>query len=148
MVNNSSAGPEPLLLDAEAGSVITLDASKSYDPDGDALSFKWFHYKDITATQWWMDAEVATVEFSDLEPKVPGKIVQAKLPPAERCAVDMFTGKAQKEGQVLHLILKVTDSGKPCMTTYKRIIVQILNPKLEGGRSNAVDSIADVQLGP
>ncbi|KAL4782334.1 hypothetical protein BJX76DRAFT_359043 [Aspergillus varians] len=39
IVNDSAAGPEPLFLEAEAGADITLDASKSYDPDGDHLSF-------------------------------------------------------------------------------------------------------------
>lgn len=144
IVNDSSAGPEPLFLTAEAGTEITLDASQSWDPDGDELTFSWFHYKDVTATQWWVDAEVATVEFVDVDKKASGKIVIAKLPPAEKCAVDMFTGKAQEKGQVMHLILEVKDNGTPSMTTYKRVVVQIINPRLEGGRATAAESIQDV----
>jgi hypothetical protein len=33
-----------LIVDAVEGKTITLDASKSYDPDGDGLSFKWSTY--------------------------------------------------------------------------------------------------------
>lgn len=146
IVNDSSAGPEPVFLTAEAGSDIILDASKSYDPDQDELTFTWFHYKDVTATQWWVDAEVATVRFSGVDGKVPGMIVKARMPPAEKCAVDMFTGKAQEKGQIMHLVLEVKDNGTPSMTTYKRVVVQIVNPGLEGGRATAADSIADVHL--
>ena len=53
---------DPLTLEAEVGATITLDASRSYDPDGDRLKFKWYQYKDVTATQWWVDAEVAMGE--------------------------------------------------------------------------------------
>jgi Protein of unknown function (DUF1593) len=63
---NGSIGPAPLFVDAEAGSVVVLDASESYDPDGDELTFLWSHYKDVTATQWWVDAEVMNVEFENL----------------------------------------------------------------------------------
>lgn len=146
VVNDSSAGPEPLLLEAEAGSDIILDASKTYDPDGDDLTFTWYHYKDVTATQWWVDAEVAAVEFASIDEQSVGTVVRARIPPAARCAVDMFTGKAQERGQTLHLILEVTDNGEPSMTTYKRVVVQTLNSRLEGGRAQAVDSIADVHL--
>lgn len=143
IVNGSTPGPEPVLLQAEAGSSIDLDASESYDPDGDELTFKWLHYKDVTASQWNVDAEVVTVEFVDLDPAKPGRRVRAQLPPPEKCAVDMFTGKAQSRGQVMHFVLEVSDSGTPSMTTYKRVVVQTTNKELKGGRK-AVESIAQV----
>ena len=144
VVNESTVGPEPLMLEAEAGTEITLNASQSYDPDGDELKFSWSHYRDVTATQWWVDAEVATIELEDLDTSSPGRKVKARLPPPEKCAVDMFTGKAKVKGQVFHLILQVTDNGSPSLTTYKRVVVQVMNRDLRGGREKAVDSIADV----
>ena len=143
IVNGSTPGPEPVFLEAEAGTSINLDASESYDPDGDELTFRWFHYKDVTASQWNVDAEVVTVEFVDLEPAKTGRRVRALLPTPEKCAVDMFTGKARNKGQVMHLVLELSDSGTPSMTTYKRVVVQTTNEELKGGRK-AVESIAQV----
>src|SRR5262249_29155951 len=80
VVNGSSSGPEPLFIEAEAGSYIDLDASKSYDPDGDDLTFEWFHYKDVTATQWILDLEVATILVEDLDKLNPGRHVRCKIP--------------------------------------------------------------------
>lgn len=143
-VVNESSGTTPLYLEAEVGTRIVLDASKSYDPDGDSLSFSWMHYKDVTATQWWVDAEVPDVQFEDSNGQCPGQIVSVVLPPAERCAVDMFSKKPLRKGQILHFILTVEDSGSPSLVTYKRVVVQITNNKLAGGGGKAVDSIADV----
>lgn len=149
IVNKSAPGPEPVFLEAEAGTSIDLDASESYDPDGDELSFRWFHYKDVTASQWNVDAEVMTVVFEDLmvSDGKPGQRVRAKLPPPEKCAVDLFTGQARRNGQVLHLVLEVTDGGTPSMTTYKRVVVQTTNKDLKGSRQ-AVESIADAHRRP
>ncbi|KXL42774.1 hypothetical protein M433DRAFT_159202 [Acidomyces richmondensis BFW] len=143
IVNDSTPGPEPLLLEAEAESEICLDASHSYDPDGDDIDFSWLHYKDVTATQGQVDYEVSSVEFHDQNPLVPGAVVKVKLPPAEKCAVDMFTGEPQALGQVFHFVLIVKDRGLPPLTTYKRVVVQITNKSLSG-RRRKVDSIADV----
>ncbi len=50
VVNGSTAGPEPILLEAEAGAEIILDASKSYDPDGDELTYSWFQYRGASTS--------------------------------------------------------------------------------------------------
>lgn len=46
VVVNGSCGT--LELSYEFGQSIVLDASESWDPDGDALSFDWFHYREVT----------------------------------------------------------------------------------------------------
>ncbi|KAL2851028.1 hypothetical protein BJY01DRAFT_245237 [Aspergillus pseudoustus] len=48
VVNGSPLGPEMVQVEVEAGSEIVLDASNSYDPDGDRLSFRWVQYKEPT----------------------------------------------------------------------------------------------------
>jgi hypothetical protein len=146
VVNDSGPGSEHLYLEAEAGSTISLDASKSYDPDGDQLSFKWMQYKEVTATQWWIDAEVQTCKIEELDQQEPGSRISIHLPPPEKCAIDMFTGQAKPLGQELHFVLEVKDTGTPALTTYKRVVVQITNKDLRGGRTQAVDSIADVHM--
>lgn len=148
VVNDSTSGPEPLLVEAEVDSEIVLDASKSYDPDeGDELTFKWMHYKDCTATQWSVDREVPDVTITDVskaaEGQREGSVVKVKMPPPEKCAVERFSGKAQEKGKIMHLVLSVTDNGTPALTTYKRVVVQVTNKELRGGRDHAVESIAE-----
>lgn len=139
---NGTEGPAPLYLEVEAGEELTLDASESYDPDGDDLSFEWFQYKDVTATQWWVDAEVMDVEFQKKDED--GKVVKVQLPPCEKCAVDMFTRTPLARGQVLHFILTVKDNGAPALTTYRRVVVQTTNKGLKGGGGRVAERIADV----
>jgi Protein of unknown function (DUF1593) len=138
---NGTVGPAPLYIDAEAGSEIVLDASESHDPDGDELTFLWSHYKDVTATQWWVDAEVMDVEFEKIDQE--DSIVKVKLPQPEKCAVDLFSRQPQRKGQVFHFILEVRDNGTPMLRTYRRVVVQITNEELRGGGEPGLESIAD-----
>lgn len=139
IVNDSSSGPEPLLLEAEAGTEITLDASKSYDPDGDSLEFKWFLYKEPTSSQSPVHWRVPNIEFQPLDKDK--RVVKATLPPPETCAVNMVTGKPLEKGMVLHFILQVTDNGSPNLTTYKRIVMQTTNKGLVGGRDKVFETV-------
>jgi hypothetical protein len=47
---DNAQGLAPIRIDAEAGSTITLDSTGTQDPDGDALTFKWWHYREPTTT--------------------------------------------------------------------------------------------------
>ncbi|KAF2173882.1 hypothetical protein M409DRAFT_16151 [Zasmidium cellare ATCC 36951] len=147
VVNGSSQGPEPIFIEAEADSEIDLDTTGTYDPDGDELTYHWFQYKDITATQWWVDAEVHDVAFVDQDPSKPGTKVKVKLPPPDKCAVDIFTRQPQAKGQILHLILEVKYKGSPPLTSYKRVVVQVTNPRLLGGQEKPAESIAEAHRG-
>ena len=92
----------PETLSVKAGEGFFLDAFPSTDPDGDNLSFLWFHYPEAGSykTLIKMGAE-----------NVHGVHVTAP-------------SVAQKE--TAHFILKVTDKGTPAITRYKRVIVTIL----------------------
>ena len=128
---NGDFGLHPLRLEAEAGETVTLDASRTYDPDaGDKLIFKWWHYREPTATQWSVDAEVSEVEIRPLDES--GTKVQVTLPSAERCAVEWESKQPVAKGQLLHLILEVTDNGTPALTTYRRVLIQATNKDLKG----------------
>lgn len=143
IVKDSTAGPEPFIVEVEADPEVILDASKSYDPDGDELTFKWFHYKDATATQWWVDCEVVDMEIHDLGGEVPNQRVKITMPPSGKCAIDVYTREPQLKGQALHFILQVTDNGQPSMTTYKRVVLQATNKDLRAGLDKGINPIED-----
>ena len=99
--------PVPVLTTPEeitvkSGEGISLDASDSYDPDGDNLSFQWFSYPEAGS---YKKAIIKTAENSHklwvVAPKVEKK-------------------------ETAHIILKVTDKGTPQLSRYKRIIVTVL----------------------
>ncbi|KAJ2903602.1 cellulose-binding protein [Zalerion maritima] len=148
---NGTKGFEPLEIEAEAGSIVELDAEGTYDPDGNAegLSFKWFHYREPTATQWSTHLEVQEVEFTPIDEWKKGKKVQMKLPGPEKCCVDLMSRKPVRKGQKMHLILEVTDRGTPPLKSYRRVIVQTTNRELKGGVGDGEDhgNIADAMAG-
>lgn len=128
---NNFKGLAPVQIHAEAGSSITLDATGTYDPDGRALTFKWWHYREPSATQWLVHAEVSELAIKKLDDD--GKKVEVTLPPPEKSAVGLSSGEPVAVGQLLHLILEVTDDGVPSLTSYRRVLIQVTNKDLRGG---------------
>jgi Protein of unknown function (DUF1593) len=99
--------PVPVLSHAEqitvtSGASFTLDAFQSYDPDGDNISFLWFHYP-----------EAGTY-------KKP-----IKTNGSENIYKAHFTAPEVNKEETAHFILKVTDKGEPQLSRYKRVIVTI-----------------------
>lgn len=138
---NGTKDLTPVRIDAEAGSSVTLDASGTYDPDGGELTYKWWHYREPTATQWRVDAEVAELQIKKLDDE--GKKVEVTLPPPDKCAVEPMSRQPVAQGQLLHLILEVTDDGSPSLTSYRRVLIQATNKDLKGG-GNGADAIGDL----
>lgn len=128
---NDAQGLAPVRITAEAGSKIILDATGTYDPDGDTLTFKWWHYCEPTATQWLVNDEVAGLEIRPLDAE--GRKVEVTLPLHEECAVDFISHEPVVIGQLLHLILEVTDDGSPALTSYRRVLIQVTNKDLKCG---------------
>ncbi|KAF2200996.1 DUF1593-domain-containing protein [Delitschia confertaspora ATCC 74209] len=130
---NDTTGLEPVKLDAEAGSKVILDASRTYDLDADdKLTFKWFHYREPSAVNWLVDQEVGIVTIAPLDPEA--RKVEVTIPPAEKYNFKIVSDRRAKKqvanGPVLHLVLQVTDSGTPPLTSYRRILLQVTNNKL------------------
>ncbi|KAF2852570.1 DUF1593-domain-containing protein [Plenodomus tracheiphilus IPT5] len=130
---NDFTGLTPLRIEAEAGSTITLDTKGTYHPNGNAMTFKWWHYREPSATQWLVDAEVAELDIKAVDEGAEGKKVEVRLPPAEKCAVQFGSKKPVVQGQLLHLVLEVTGEGVPSLTSYRRVLVQVTNKELRGG---------------
>ncbi|KAL0931580.1 cellulose-binding protein [Colletotrichum truncatum] len=142
-VNESTGGPEPLLLECEADEKLILDASKSYDPDGDTIYFHWFQYREPTGVAGLLREMIPDLEITYLDPEASGRRVELKMPPPEVCCLDHMSGNPLEKGQVYHFVLEVSDSGTPSLTTYKRIVIQTTNRELLGGRPNSVDTNAE-----
>ena len=95
--NTSSVAP--LRITAKAGDTIRLDASKSFDPDGDGLTFLW-----------WQQPEIGTTKVTIDQTDQP--IATVRIP-------------ADTKGDTVHLICEVHDDGPFHLVAYRRIIIAI-----------------------
>jgi hypothetical protein len=141
-VNDSTDGPEALYLNVEAGTDLELDASRSYDPDGTELDFVWFQYREPSIEASGLIA-AQVPELDIVVADTAAHTATVSLPPPEKCAIDFMTGKAQAMGQVFHIVLQVSDNGSPQLTTYKRVVIQVTNKDLRGGRNKTFDTVSD-----
>lgn len=106
--NEVNHPPVPILdqpgeINVKSGQGFNLDASGTYDPDGDSFSFLWFNYPEAGSYKKFVPTNSAENIHSVyvIAPKVTRK-------------------------ETVHFILKVTDKGEPQLSRYKRIIVNIL----------------------
>ena len=86
-------------INTQAGKTIVLDASRSYDPDGDALTFLWWQQPEIGGTK---------LAINDAgQPKATIHI------------------PADAQGKTLHVICEVHDNGPFHLVAYRRVIINI-----------------------
>ncbi|OGU35224.1 MAG: hypothetical protein A2068_14805 [Ignavibacteria bacterium GWB2_35_6b] len=93
----------PEQIEIKSGEGFRLDASCSTDPDGDNLSYLWFHYPEAGSYK-----KLITVDGAE---NSHGVYVVAPI---------------VEKNETAHFILKVTDKGNPALSRYKRVIVKIL----------------------
>ncbi|KAF2012733.1 DUF1593-domain-containing protein [Aaosphaeria arxii CBS 175.79] len=148
VIVNGSDGSEHLEIDVEAGETVTLDASESYDPDNNELTFRWFQYKEVSVATGLIPQQIPDIDMRDIGSQRTGSIVEITAPLPGVCAVDMLSGEPTKVGHSYHLILEVKDNGTPPLVAYKRVVLRTLNSQLKGRRSQAVHTSSEwIKLG-
>ncbi len=98
VVINDDKGLDILTIQPNQGKIVTLDASKSYDPDGDKLTF-----------HWWVLTEAGTYTEK----------VNISNSNSNQASVNIPSNSA---GKSFHVICEVTDNGTHNLTSYRRII--------------------------
>lgn len=88
-----------LRIDAKAGRLLDLDTRGTVDPDGDRLTYRWFVYR---------------------EPGTYPGLPQIKRADATQATLNI---PADAAGKSIHVILEVTDNGRPPLTRYRRVVV-------------------------
>jgi len=99
--------PIPVLNHAEtltvrSGEGFGLSARGTTDPDGDNLSFFWFHYPEAGSFQ-------GNVRIDSAENATGAWLIAPKV----------------EKPETIHIILRVTDKGTPTLSRYKRIVVTV-----------------------
>ena len=89
-------------INVNSGQGFSLDASNSFDPDGDNLSFLWICYPEA------------------------GTLKKKIITTAENSHSLWVTVPDVEKKETTHIILRVTDKGDPQLSRYKRVIVNIL----------------------
>ena len=88
-------------ISARPGETVRVDGSAS-DPDGNALTVKWWRWKDVDT--------------------YPGEVTLAS--PAS-LATSLTVPSDAVAGQTIQLVLEATDNGTPALTRYRRVVVTL-----------------------
>jgi len=95
-------------LSVKTGERVSLSAEGSSDPDGNPLSYEWFHY-----------GEPGTLLLSSARTAAPLRIEEANTIDA------WFIAPKVARPETLHIILAVTDRGTPPLTRYQRLVISV-----------------------
>ena len=97
VVVNGSKSVKPLVIEAKAGETVMLDASATYDAEGDELTFLW----------WQQMEHGAPVEIADSS----AKTINVTMPNIASAPI--------------HIICEVHDNGAFNLVSYRRIIISV-----------------------
>ncbi|KAM0550686.1 hypothetical protein ACHAPJ_008750 [Fusarium lateritium] len=122
-VVNGSCGPAPLELKYKPGQDIVLDASDSWDPDGDKLDYDWFHYREPGGSGFSRSLEGFDPSLKMkpiLTPKSPNvNITNVK---DNGSVVKLETSKSLND--TMHIILALRDNREMPLVSYRRVILE------------------------
>jgi hypothetical protein len=100
----------------QGAQTMSIDASATRDPDGNALTYNWFHYPEAGAHEG--------VNLADVIVKGSGaRATVTAISPCRKAWIEVPV--PCKGSGFAHIILAVTDNGKPALTRYRRIIFEV-----------------------
>jgi len=91
----------PMQRNVAPGATVRLSAVGSGDPDGNALSYNWYVYKEAGSYRGEVQIDNAT---------------------AQQAA---FTAPQVNSPVTIHVLLTVTDNGAPPLSRYKRVVITV-----------------------
>lgn len=115
---NGSYSFLPMEFETEVSSTMVLDASSSYDLNGNPLKFKWFHYREVSVTQSNI-IEVPEIKFASVNKE--GSIIQFVAPNFKHSCHNVF-GRPLEMCKDFHIILEVSNEGT---RAYKRVVLKM-----------------------
>lgn len=95
---NGEKGTDAIIIKAKAGQIVKLDASESFDPDGDELSFSWWQQIGIGNTK----IEIANDKSSSIDVQMPDAFYDDEI----------------------HIICEIHDNSEYSLPAYRRIIIR------------------------
>lgn len=90
-----------LQIETDPKAEVKLSAAGSRDPDGNKIKFRWWTYEE--AGTYEAATEIRGAETADAVVTIP----------------------ADASGRTIHMILEVTDTGKPPLTAYRRAVLKV-----------------------
>ena len=134
IVINGRTGKAPVVLDAQAGTAVTLDAAGTSDPDHNTLRYSWFFYSEagsgIPTLPVFAGPPVAIGGGGNRdEGGIPSAAAGGASQPPDRVIVRNANTAAAivfpRTPGIAHVILAVEDNGTPSLTAYRRVILTI-----------------------
>lgn len=89
-------------LKVVSGQKVILDATGTTDPDDDSLKYRWWQFEEADTY-----AGIVSIEAAD----------------EQRASFTVPDDAAQ--GETIHLVVEVTDSGAPPLTRYRRVVARV-----------------------
>ncbi len=98
---NGDTSLRVLHVPAAPGARVQLSADGSFDPDGDRLEYRWWTYREAGTCR--------------AEPDIAGA----------NQAEAVVTVPQEASGRTIHIVLEIRDAGKPPLTAYRRVVLEV-----------------------